>query len=126
MSRESNLTFIIIVYLVSGVIFLSALVVCALTVRTRRRVQAKHERDMKILATWEGALEGLYSSNEAEVIISLDKIWALTGPYTYAEIQPILTVLSKHSSPNISMKAQKIFERYTDSEQHIRAEPPTN
>jgi hypothetical protein len=115
MSLGSDSTFIAITYVFSAALFVSALVVAILTVRTRKEVKTKHSRDMKILATWESAVEGLYSGSEADVVVALDKIWALSSPFTYAEVQPILTVFANHPSKNVSMRARQILDKHEAS-----------
>jgi hypothetical protein len=66
---------------------------------------------MAILADWDSAIRGATSADDSEVLISLDKIWNLTNPRTYAEIQPIVRLFLSHENREIAIRAKKILEK---------------
>lgn len=115
MQAESNSTFLIIIYGVSAAFFIAAFLVAIVTMRIRRPVKEKHSCDMKILADWDSALEGLRSSNEVDIIVALDKIWNLSSPLTYTEIQPTVSLFVNHPSNNVSKRAQQILAKQAAS-----------
>ncbi len=111
MTSEVSFTFLLITYAISATLCVSAVIVGIITFKTRREVRTKHARDMKVLSTWESALEGLYSGNEADVVVALDKIWALSSPLTYSEVEPILNAFINHPNNTVALKARQILEK---------------
>jgi hypothetical protein len=113
MQPESDSTFLTIIYVVSTAFFIAALVVVILTAKIRKQVRVKHSRDMKILADWDSALDGLRSTHEVDIVVALDKIWVLSSPLTYTEIQPTVSLFVNHPSNNVSKRAQQILAKQT-------------
>lgn len=111
MQVESSPTFLTIIYLISGAFFVASLIVALLTIRIRRQVKQKHSLDMKILMDWDSALDGLRSSNEVDIVVALDKIWVLSSPLTYTEIQAAVSLFVNHPSGNVSKRAQQILAK---------------
>jgi hypothetical protein len=99
------------VYLLSSSFFLAGLVLTILTLRVRKGVKRKHLASMAILEDWNNAIKAAYSGKEEDILIGLDKIWALSNPVSYSEIQPVVALFLGHANKNISTRAQQILEK---------------
>jgi hypothetical protein len=110
-STEEPLTLLLSVYLFSLLAVVIGLVLTIASIKIRRRVRRKHLSDMAILDDWNSAVRAAYSGNDSEILIALDKLWALSNPITYSEIQPLVRLFLNHDNKNISMRAKKIVDK---------------
>jgi hypothetical protein len=108
---EKELNVILWTYALSTLLTIIGFFLVIATIRTRKRVLEKHISDMAILEDWDRAIRYAYSGNEAEILIALDIIWALSNPVTYAEVQPIVSLFQNHANQNISIRAQRIVDK---------------
>ena len=110
-NETESIVVLVLIYLLSFLFLVGAVIVGLLTVQLREQVKRKHQADMAMLADWDSALKALYSPYEADIIVALDKMWALCSPVALNEIQPAIRLLLNHANRNISTKAQQLLEK---------------
>lgn len=110
-SIEEPLTLLLSVYILSLLAVVIGLVLTISSIKTRRQVRRKHLSDMAILDDWNSAIRAAYSGNDSEILIALDKLWALSNPITFTEIQPLVRLFLNHDNKNISMRAKRIVDK---------------